>query len=400
VAVSGRGRARKPRLCMVVHAAYPQDVRVFREARLAVREGYDVHVVALREEGQAAKEVVEDVQVVRVPVSHRRGASWASMIAEYVSFCVLATTVLARRTISQPYDIVQIHNPPDFLVASALLPKIRGARMILDVHDLSSDMFSMRFEGRFAKLVERPLRLVERLAARFADAVITVHEPYRNELVARGVPAAKIVVVMNTVDETLLPQTQRTKEEGFRIVYHGTITPHYGVELLLEAAASLRKAVPGLHLDIFGAGDALPDAVGLAHRLGIDDLVEFSNQHLPQREVLARVQSAAVGVVPNLPIQLNRYALSSKLFEYVALGVPVACADLSTLRQYFAEDEVAFFKAGDVDSLAAVLRRIADDPVAAAKSAAAARRRYDEEYRWEIQSRAYSSVLARLSAGE
>ena len=398
--MNDRDDARKPRLCMVVHAAYPQDVRVFREARLAVREGYEVDVVALREDGQAAKEVVEDVQVVRVPVSHRRGASWVSMIAEYVSFCALAITVLARRSLSRPYDIVQIHNPPDFLVASALLPKMRGARTILDVHDLSSDMFSMRFEGRLAKLVERPLRLMEQLAARVADAVVTVHEPYRQELVARGVPAAKIVVVMNTVDETLLPETQRTKEDGFRIVYHGTITPHYGVDLLLEAAARLRTAIPHLHLDIYGAGDALPDAVELANRLGIDDLVAFSNRHVPQREVLARVQSASVGVVPNLPIQLNRYALSSKLFEYVALGVPVACADLSTLRQYFDEDEVAFFRAGDVDSLAAVLSRIAADPAAAAESAAAARRRYDREYRWEIQSRVYSSVLARFSGGK
>jgi glycosyltransferase involved in cell wall biosynthesis len=396
--MNDRSRARKPRLCMVVHAAYPQDVRVFREARLAVRKGYDVDVVALREDGQAAGEILEEVKVMRVPVSHRRGASWVSMITEYVSFCVLATVVLARRSISRPYDIVQVHNPPDFLVAAALIPKMRGARVILDVHDLSSDMFAMRFEGRFARLLERPLRLIERLAAGVADAVVTVHDPYRRELIARGVPSGKIAVVMNSVDETLLPETQRTKEAGFRVVYHGTITPHYGVELLLEAAASTREAIPGLHLDIYGAGDALPNAVARAHELGIDDLVDFSNRHVAQREVLASVQSASVGVVPNLPIQLNRYALSSKLFEYVALGVPVACADLVTLSQYFDDREVAFFKAGDVDSLAAVLRRIAAEPIAAAEAAAAARRRYDREYRWEIQSGVYSSVLERLSA--
>ena len=48
----------------------------------------------------------------------------------------------------------------------------------------------------------------------------------------------KIIVVMNTVDERLLPATgMNSREDGFRVVYHGTITPHYGVNLLVEAVA-------------------------------------------------------------------------------------------------------------------------------------------------------------------
>jgi glycosyltransferase involved in cell wall biosynthesis len=394
--MTGRADADKPRLCMVVHASYPQDVRVFREARLAVREGYDVEVVALREEGQEAHEVVEGAYVMRIPVSHRRGASGPRMAVEYVGFCVLAALTVARRMRARPYDIVQIHNPPDFLVLAALFPKARGARVILDVHDLSSDMFSMRFKGGVSTALEWPLRYIERLAARLADAVITVHEPYRRELVDRGVPATKLGVVMNTVDEALLPETPRREEDGFRIVYHGSITPHYGVELLLEAAAELRESVPSLHVDLYGVGDALPDVIALARTLQIGDLVGFTTR-LPQREVLERIQSASAGVVPNLPIRLNRFALSSKLFEYVALGVPVVCADLPTLRDYFSDEEVVFFKAGNTSSLAAALAQVAADPVAASTRAATACERYQREYAWEIQGSIYASILTQLA---
>src|SRR5205823_12472960 len=101
---------------------------------------------------------------------------------------------------------VQVHAPPDFLLASALVPRLRGAALVLDVHDLSSDMFGMRYGDRpAATRVERALRAVERLAAAAADAVVTVHEPYRRELISRGVPGDKIAVIMNTVDERHLP---------------------------------------------------------------------------------------------------------------------------------------------------------------------------------------------------
>ena len=69
----------------------------------------------------------------------------------------------------------------------------------------------------------------------------------------------KIVVVMNTVDERLLPPTRaRSGTHGFRVVYHGTITPHYGVNLLVEAVARVVDEAEDIRLEIYGDGDALP----------------------------------------------------------------------------------------------------------------------------------------------
>jgi glycosyltransferase involved in cell wall biosynthesis len=101
-------------------------------------------------------------------------------------------------------------------------------------------------------------------------------------------------------------------------------------------------------------------------------------------------------VVPNRPTRLNHYALSSKLLEYVELGIPVAVAGLPTLREHFADDEVFFFTPGDSEALAAALRAIAREPDAARARAAAARRRA-RAYAWEANAARYVRLLDDLS---
>jgi glycosyltransferase involved in cell wall biosynthesis len=385
-----------PRLCMVVHGPFPPDPRVSRAVGVAVAEGWDVDVLATRQPGQSALELVDGARVFRLPIAHRWGGGALHVVSEYLGFALLASMRALRLAARRRYDVVHVNNPPDFLVLAAVVPKLLGAKLIFDVHDLSPDMFAMRFGGRRGSgLADRMLRLFERSAAKFADAVVTVHEPYRLELAARGVPREKIAVVMNSVDERALPPSRRVQgQDGFRVVYEGTVTPPYGVHLLVEAMAKLRNEVPSARLEIYGDGDSMPEIRSLASTLGIADHVRLSERFLPHAEVLERVQSASVGVVPNLPTPLNRFALSTKLFEYVALEIPVVSADLPTIREYFSDSEILFFSAGDADALTAALLEIRREPVTAVRRAKAALQRY-ERYRWPVYARRYAELLDR-----
>ena len=390
---------RTGRLCMLVHGPYPiGETRVAREALAALDAGWEVDVVAMRNPGEPAKEIVDGVAVSRLPPSHGRGLGALAMMREYLGFSALATVKVAVLTARRRYDVLHVHNPPDFLIVGAVVPKLLGAKVIFDVHDLSPDMFAMRFGRRlWARPADLVLRLVERMATRFADAVITVHEQYSRELDARGVPPEKLTVIMNSVDERLLPSSRGGGEPGgFRIVYHGTITPAYGLHLLVQAVALIAREVPEVRLEIYGDGDAVPEIRSLAQELGVTSRVWLSGGLLPHTDVLSRVQSGSVGVIPNLPIRLNRFALSTKLFEYVALGLPVVSADLPTIRAHFDHSEVLFFRGGDANSLAAALREVHDDPAATAQRTAAARLRY-EQYRWPPNAQRYTELVGRLS---
>jgi glycosyltransferase involved in cell wall biosynthesis len=395
--VSALGRTPRT-LCMLVHGPYPQDPRVVREARVALGEGYEVDVVATRQRDELPEETVDGVRVIRLPVAHTMGGDAVRLLSEYARFLLLACTRLAGLARKRRYAIVHVHNPPDFLIAAALIPRMLGCRVIFDIHDLSADMFNMRFAGRRgARIADRLLRALERWATRTADGVITVHNAYARELISRGVSPEKLTVIMNSVDEQALPAPASPSDEEFRVVYHGTVTPHYGVDLVVEAVAQLEGRVPGIRLDVYGTGDSVPTARDRAAALGVAGRIHISDQFLPHAEVLNRIRSANVGVIPNRPTQLNRFALSSKLFEYVALGVPVVSADLPTIREHFSERELRFFRAGDRHALAEALLDVASDVTAAQARARRALARY-EAYRWPQHAARYAELLSRITS--
>jgi glycosyltransferase involved in cell wall biosynthesis len=387
-----------------VHSRYPNDPRVSRAARMAREAGYRVDVICLREPDRPSREVVDGVGVQRLPLSHRRGVGAPLLAMEYLAFTLMATVAVAVRSGREGYAIVHVHNPPDFLVVAALVPRLRGARVLFDIHDLSPLMFGARFETGGESAL-RAITAVERAACGFADGVITVHEPYVEELASHGVDAAKVTIVMNTQDERVIAaarergaQRDEASAAAWTAIYHGTITEWYGVPLLVRAAALAQAQIPDLRLEIVGDGDDLPQAHAVCDELGLGDRVMFSDRYLPIAEVLERAAVADCGVVPNLDSPLNELTLSSKLLEYVALGVPVVVARLRTLAHHFSDDEVTFFEPGDAQGLADALQWVAEHPDEARAKAERARRRA-EAYSWDENRERYVALLSSLVAG-
>ncbi|MGP0102188.1 MAG: glycosyltransferase [Solirubrobacteraceae bacterium] len=383
---------------MVVHSHYPADVRVRREARAASDAGYLVDVISLRGEGERAYEMIDGIGVRRLPLHHVSGGGARRMLYEYLMFALLAALMLAPSALRRRYAVVQIHNPPDFLLIAGVLPRLFGSTLLLDVHDLSSHMFGARFSGRLSVVISRLLVLLERLAGLMADGVITVHEPYRRELINHGIPAEKISVVMNVPDEGVLEAAEHGKTarnaSEFVVAYHGTISGWYGVDLVLDALGALRSEVPTARAMILGDGDARVKLQERALDIGLADHVEFSDGWVAADQALARAASATCGVIPNRPTELNRFALSTKLFEYLALGLPVVVAGLETLTAHFGADEVTFFRPGDAGSLARALIWVAANPQEAAAKTERARERVEREYSWTANRRRYLATLA------
>jgi glycosyltransferase involved in cell wall biosynthesis len=385
---------------MILHDFYPEESRVVAEARAAVAAGFEVDVLALRGPDERARETLDGIDVIRMPIGHRHGASAIALAVEYAKSTVVAGVKAARLSVQRPYDVVHVHNPPDFLVLAALGPRLRGARTIVDFHDLTADMYMMRFGNRRGGFIDKALHFVERTAARSADAVITVHEPYREQLAGNGVRMDAITVVMNSLDERVLDlaraaSTGSAGDDVFRAVHHGTVTPHYGVELIVEAVAQARERVPNIRLELYGTGDALPAVTARIASLGLAEISTVVPRFLRQEEVVALVHGAAAGVAANLPIPLNRFALPTKLLEYVALGIPAIAPDLPTIRSHFDDDEIWYFAAGDSAALADAIVAVATDPTQAAERARRAYSRY-QAYTWRKSEANYTELLRRL----
>ncbi|MFP3913780.1 MAG: glycosyltransferase family 4 protein [Actinomycetota bacterium] len=382
------------RHAMVVHAYYPLgETRVQREAAALVESGMEVEVFALRGRGEPRRETVDGVEVRRLPVRRNRRLGIAFQLLEYMAFFLAAGAALTVRHLRRRYDSVQVHNLPDFLVFAALVPKLTGARVLLDLHDLMPEFFA----ARIGRSLRHPLvRLVvwqERLACAFADVVITVTDGWRERLVGRAVPADKVRVVMNVADPSLFQRRMdQPAHDGFNVLYHGTFSYRYGVDLLVEAAALLAERVGGLKVWLLGDGEYRPELERAVAERGLESVVEMSPGMLGVTELQPYLAAADAGVVPNRSTVFTDDLLPTKLLEYVAVGIPVVAARTPMVDACFDDDMVQFFNPGDAADLAEKLSALAASPEARRKLAESADR-FTGENSWERVSRDYVALV-------
>lgn len=391
------------RHCMVVHAQYPiGETRVEREAQALIDRGHHVDVICLQAPGEPRRSRVDGVAVHRLPLARRRGRGYAAQLFEYLAFFTLAGGFLSLRHLRRPYDVVQVHNLPDFLVFAALVPKLTGTPVLLDLHDLMPEFFAARTGSSPRSPLVRLVRWQERWAARFADHVITVTDEWRQTLIRRGVPAEKVSVVMNLADARIFQRdaaedADRPERDGFHVLYHGTFTRRYGVDLLLDAVAQVRPDVPGIQVTLLGAGELGPALRAQRARLGLTDCVEISADMLPVTELPAALRAAHVGVVPNRSDVFTDGLLPTKLLELVAMGTPVIASRTPTIAAYFDQDMVQFFRPESATDLAQAIRVLAGNPerrVALAENAAA----FNRKYSWETMAAGYAAVVEAAGA--
>lgn len=389
---------RPRRVAIVVHAAFPADPRIRREADALLAAGYEVDVFALRQRGEPREDQVGRLRTVRLPV-RRLFTGFAGHMAEYVAFTGLAAARLTREHRRRHYALVQVATPPDFLVAAAAALKLTGVPLLLDLHE---DMPAF-FDDRFASAPLRPLRPLIRGAARasaaMADAIVTVHEPLRQLSLARGVPPDKITVVMNSADDRIFDPSRYPRrgflEDGeLRLVHHSSLQRIYGLEVAVRAVAQIGDRLP-LRLDVYGDGPYRAQIAATIAACGVGDRVVLHGR-VPMDELPRVLAGSDIALIPSLHEPYLELSLSTKLLEAVAMGVPVIASDLSTFRAHFTPDAVRYVPGGDPAALASAIRELADDPGGAAAMAAEAQRQA-RPYAWPIQAGRFIEVVDRLT---
>ena len=351
---------------MVVHSYYPHDeTRVQREAEHLVARGWDVDLLCLRYGDEPRTATANGVRIRRLPVRRHRGSGRLVQLLEYLQFFVCVAAVLTARRLRWRYDVVHVHNLPDFLVFAALVPRLTGSRIVLDLHDLMPEFFGSNTGQGAASLAGRVLRLQERAACRFAHRVITVTDAWRETLVDRSVGAERCFVVRNVADARVFrPDVAPLPESGadgrFRLLYHGTVAERSGLDVVLDAVAQLGPDAP-IDVVIVGRGPHLDAVVERAAMLGLSRRVEVHRDFLPVEEFARWIKGADCGIVPYRVDVFTDGVLPTKLLECAAIGVPVIASATSAIDATFAPHEVARFPAGDADALAVILRRLLAD---------------------------------------
>ena len=398
---SEKDRYNSKRHCMVVHAHYPLgETRVEREALALVDHGYEVDILCLQSKGKPSVEVEQGVRIYRLPVKRRKTSGPAAQLLEYLAFFVLAFAKLIVLHRQRRYAVVQVHNLPDFLVFAALIPKLTGARLILDLHDLMPEFYAARFRKDLTSWPVRLIRWQEQLSCRFADHVITVTKLWRETLIQRGLPAEKVTVVMNVADNRIFFHDSTAEQPArdnnhFHLLYHGNLTQRYGIDLAIQAVNLVRQEIPGICLTIHGGGDYLDALIKLTDELGLREHVSFSTRFVPTSELPQLIKQADVCVVPYQRDVFTEGILPTKLMEYAALGKPAIAARTPAIATYFDETMVQFFTPGDVQDLARCIRTLYLDR-GRLEQLTQGIEKFTQRYNWSVQSAEYVRLVERL----
>jgi glycosyltransferase involved in cell wall biosynthesis len=374
-------------VCMVAYTNYAFDARVRREAETLASQGFQVRCLTTSNGKPATRFMLDGVEVRELRVPKYRGKNRGAYIGSYFRFLLASSAACLALLFKGELDVVHVHNMPDFLVFAGLFPRLVGKKVVLDVHDSMPETFATKFAG--ASIFTTLLRLEEKVSAFVAHKVICVNHPQRDTLVARGIPQSKTFISMNVPDPRIFKPSfvdaaPPAEAEHFNLVYHGTMSERLGVDLVIQAVAQLRDRIPGLRLHLWGDGDDRGRFEALARSLGLDQMVFFKPKGVPLPELPRHIRGMDVGVVGNRQTIAGDLMLPVKLVECISLGVPVVVPRLKTIQYYFADDMVAYFDPGNVQSLAEAIYRLYSQRSVRADQAEKARE-FLGRYGWERQ---------------
>ena len=371
------------KICMVAYTYYTIDNRVRREANALVEAGHFVEVVSLSEVGRESREIINDVSIVRAPMKKFRGG-WFSYIFGYVAFLFWAFLFVTALHFKRGYNIIHVHNMPDFIVFSALIPKVMGVPVILDVHDPMRELFLTIF-GKNSRLAMKLIALQEKISYRFADQIITVHEGMRELLMERGGQPNKIEVVHNFPDPKLFSGVKclPINADNFTIVYAGTVSERHGLEIVLSALKTLENEMPDLVLRIVGDGPDRKRLEGLAVKKGIAEKVIFDG-FVPQDQIPAILAGSNVCIAPYSDDPFGAVVFPAKILEAFIVGLPVISSRVPIVMRYMSEEMLFLFELGDVNALVAQIKNVRSNPHLIKEKRRRAKQ-FTEKMIWQIE---------------
>lgn len=343
---------------------------------------------------------IPGLNLYQIPMQRSRGSK-LSYLWQYTKFITASFCFLVRKSLRRHYDFVHVHNMPDFLVFSTLLPKLQGARIILDLHDPMPElMMSIYGLGADHKIVAL-LRILERWSIRFSDVVFTPNLTFKEVFVSRGCRPDKMQIVMNSPETSIfnperMTQTRKKPTGTFRLIHHGSIFHRHGIDLLVEAIALVRAKIPGIRLDFYGGPTPFLDTVmETARQLAVADIVHFHGSET-QEALAEAIHQSDLGIIPNRRSSFTELNFPTRIFEYLAMHCPLIAPATRGIKDYFNPDELLMFEPGNVTDMAAKILWTYENPEAVAGYLERGRRVYLRN-QWPDEKRRMLERIANMA---
>jgi glycosyltransferase involved in cell wall biosynthesis len=350
---------RGKRVAMVTYSPYPEDERPRRAIDAFRDAGMTIDLICLGQGNSAKRETSDGLHILRIPMKHRRGGK-LTYAFQYGSFIFISSLIFALRALTHRYDLVYVHNMPDILVLSALVPKALGARVILDLHDPMPELMTTIYDLGKDSFSVRCIRSMEKWSIARTNLVITVNQACKRIFAARSCQPEKIIVVMNTPDSRIFPfqaaqekpATLTDRGKPFVMMYHGTLVERNGLDLAVEALEMVREKMPAAELRVYGPSTPFLERVmERVHAKGMQDMVHYLGARRLE-ELPHEIEQCDVGIIPNQRNAFTDINTPVRIFDFLANGKPAIAPCTPGIKDYFNEDSLVFFESGNAADLA------------------------------------------------
>jgi glycosyltransferase involved in cell wall biosynthesis/peptidoglycan/xylan/chitin deacetylase (PgdA/CDA1 family) len=390
-------RNSRKKICMLTYSTYESDNRVRRYAEALAKRGDHVDVIAISGKhtpGESQK--IRGVTPFRIQYRERNERLKMSYAWRWLRFVLTSTIFLTRRHRRIRYDLIHVHNPPDFLVFAAWFPKWTGTKLILDIHDIVPELFASKFEKTSGNRYFGLLKMVEKASASFVDHVIVSNHLWQQKLIARTVPKEKCSVFLNHVDPAIFYRRPRTRNDGkVIIIFPGSFQWHQGLDIAIEAFALIKDKVTNAEFHIYGGGVWENHLKALTNQLGLNGRVKFSG--VMSLDLMADVISNAdLGVVPKRADSFGNEAYSTKIMEFMSQGVPVVVSRTKIDSFYFDDQVARFFPSGDIQAMADAMLEVLENKEVR-ESMVARAYEYVERNNWDAKKKEYLDLVDSLT---
>lgn len=382
-------------ICMLAYTFYESDNRVMRYAEALAKRGDRVDVIALRNRDAPATEVIRGVRVYRIQgreINEKHRYSYAFRL---VKFLVNSAWFLSRKHLRRPYDLIHVHSVPDFEVFAALVPKISGAGIILDIHDIVPEFYISKFNKKEDSILAAVLRMAEKVSILFSDHVIISNHLWRDVLLSRSSAPEKCSVIMNYPDSSIFHYRKKTRnDDKFIMMYPGTLSWHQGLDIAIRAFAAIRDKAGSAELHIYGSGPARKALEALVRDLGLEQRVLLKDSR-PIYDIARIMSEADLGIVPKRNDSFGGDAFSTKTLEFMTLGVPIILSKTRVDSYYFNDDVVRFFQPEDEVDLAGAMLELYENREQRERQASAALE-FVQKFNWEGKKKIYFELVDSL----
>jgi glycosyltransferase involved in cell wall biosynthesis len=362
----------RPRVLIVVqNLPVPFDRRVWLEATTLAEAGYAVSVICPKAKGfNAARETLEGVDIYRYILPFDAGGK-LGFAAEFL-WCFVLTAILSVRIalFGRGFDILHACNPPETYWLLGRSWKLFGKIFIFDHHDLSPEMYQVKFGG--GGLVLRILLWLERCTFRQAQVVITTNQSHRDIAILRGGKRAEDVYIVRSGPKlsrfSLYPPHRAWRQgKSHLLVYLGEICRQDGVDHLVRALKHLSEDLGfrDFHCVLVGGGPHQPAIQRYATEIGVGPYCTFTGR--VSDEVLCRVLSSAdIAIDPDPLNDWTDKSTMNKIVEYMYFGLPIVCYDLREAR-VSAGDAACYVPGNDPEAMARSILALTGDATARAR---------------------------------